>query len=72
MKCLIFIFCALLFCTVHSTAAETRRPNILIILADDQAPHDLKSHNPRTTVSPSGGMVCAGNKTFTSIPGVFP
>ena len=45
-------------------AADASRPNILFILADDQAPFDLKLYNPQSTLnSPnldrlaSGGMV---------------
>ncbi len=31
-------------------AAETRRPNILFILTDDQSPFDLKFYNPKSTL----------------------
>ena len=31
-------------------AAESRRPNILFILTDDQAPFDFKFHNPQSTL----------------------
>lgn len=29
-------------------AADTRRPNILFILVDDQSPFDLKAYNPKS------------------------
>jgi choline-sulfatase len=31
-----------------ATAAETKRPNILFILLDDQSPYDLKCYNPQS------------------------
>lgn len=33
-----------------ATAADTRRPNILFIIADDQSPFDLKMYNPDSTL----------------------
>jgi arylsulfatase A-like enzyme len=55
---------ALLAFTLLAQAAEPRKPNILFILTDDQAPFDFKFYNPQSTLdSPvisalaSGGMV---------------
>ena len=41
---------ALLLCTSLAPAAETRKPNILFILVDDQSPFDFKFHNPDSTL----------------------
>ncbi len=35
-------------CCSHAIAAETKRPNILFILVDDQSPFDLKCYNPQS------------------------
>ncbi len=55
---------ALLALALLAQAAEPRKPNILFILTDDQAPFDFKFYNPQSTLdSPvisalaSGGMV---------------
>lgn len=50
MKPLLSFFCALLLCAAHSMAVAERRPNILFILADDQAPHDFKFYNSQSTL----------------------
>ena len=42
---LCIVSCALVATTF---AAETRRPNILFILVDDQSPLDLKAYNPKS------------------------
>lgn len=41
---------ALLILSLFSHAAETRRPNILFILVDDQSPFDFKFYNPQSTL----------------------
>jgi len=49
MKPILQLFATLLFVTfLH--AEENRRPNILFILTDDQAPFDFKFHNPQSTL----------------------
>ena len=64
MKNPFLILLAALLLPVSSLAAEAKRPNILFILADDQAPSDFKFYNPQSTLDApvmdrlaSGGMV---------------
>ena len=45
LLCLCIVSCALV---ATAFAAETRRPNILFILVDDQSPLDLKAYNPKS------------------------
>ncbi len=61
---------------VPSDAADSRRPNILFILVDDQSPFDFKFHNPQSTLdSPNidrlaaGGMVIDGAYHMGSFSG---
>lgn len=47
-------FLILLTCLIACfslAAGESKRPNILFILVDDQSPQDLKIYNPRSTLS---------------------
>ena len=39
-----------LFGSVHTAAADDKRPNILFIIVDDQSPFDLKVYNSRSTL----------------------
>lgn len=49
----------------NSWAAETRRPNILFILADDQSPFDLKIYNPKSSLqSPNLDKLAAHGMVF--------
>jgi len=50
MKTLLHALTAALLLTAPSHAAGAKRPNILFILADDQAPFDFKFHNPQSTL----------------------
>lgn len=46
-------------------AAENRRPNILFILVDDQAPSDFKCYNPQSTLdAPQIGKLASGGMVF--------
>ncbi|MSU47689.1 MAG: sulfatase [Opitutus sp.] len=46
-------------------AAETRRPNILFILVDDQSPFDLKIYNPKSALqSPTLDRLAAQGMVF--------
>lgn len=47
MRFLVFTAIVLL-CSGHTISAETKRPNILFILVDDQSPFDLKCYNPQS------------------------
>jgi arylsulfatase A-like enzyme len=49
MKSILCILTSLL-CTTPLHAEENRRPNILFILTDDQAPSDFKFYNPQSTL----------------------
>jgi arylsulfatase A-like enzyme len=48
MKLLLAFFVFLAVCCSHVCAAETKRPNILFVLVDDQSPFDLKIYNPQS------------------------
>jgi choline-sulfatase len=67
MKLLPSFLGALLLCTGLSMAAEARRPNILFILTDDQAPHDFKFYNPQSTLdSPRIDSLASQGMVFDS------
>lgn len=57
--------CLALLGEVSATAAESRRPNILFILADDQAPFDLKMYNPKSSLdTPTLDRLAADGMVF--------
>lgn len=57
----------ILFLAAGLTAAETKRPNILFILTDDQAPSDFKFYNPQSTLdSPNLDRLAASGMIFDS------
>jgi arylsulfatase A-like enzyme len=61
------LLCATLLLADFATAADTRRPNILFILADDQAPFDFRFHNPQSTLdSPQIDRLAAQGMVFDS------
>ena len=61
------LLCATLLLSTLAGAAEARRPNILFILADDQAPFDFKFHNPQSTLdSPQIDRLAAQGMIFES------
>jgi arylsulfatase A-like enzyme len=50
-----------------ATGAGERKPNILFILVDDQAPFDFKFYNPQSTLaSPTIDRLAAGGMVFDS------
>jgi arylsulfatase A-like enzyme len=76
MKFLLATIAAAFILAVSSRAADQRRPNILFILTDDQAPSDFKFYNPQSTLdSPnldrlaSSGMVFDGAYHMGSFTG---
>jgi choline-sulfatase len=73
-RLLAFLSC--LFISFSSNGAETKRPNLLFILVDDQSPFDLKCYNPESPLeSPnldrlaSEGMVFEGAYHMGSFSG---
>jgi len=48
MKTLIALLAFFALMPVRASAAETKRPNMLFILVDDQSPLDLKCYNPQS------------------------
>jgi arylsulfatase A-like enzyme len=76
MKIILIAFATTLPLPAPSQAAEPKRPNILFILTDDQAPSDFKFYNPQSTLdSPnidrlaSAGMVFDGAYHMGSFSG---
>jgi choline-sulfatase len=60
-------FAAALLLSLSSPAVETKRPNILFILVDDQAPSDFKFYNPQSTLdSPHMDRLASGGMVFES------
>ena len=52
LKKTVFILSSILFGIIGcNTTKEYNRPNILIIMADDQSPFDLKTYNPKSALS---------------------
>jgi len=59
------IFIALLFIVSGVHAAESRRPNVLFILVDDQSPFDFKFYNPKSILqSPNIDRLAAEGMVF--------
>jgi arylsulfatase A-like enzyme len=50
MKYAFFWWMLMLIGISHSSATETKRPNFLFILVDDQSPFDLKCYNPESSL----------------------
>jgi choline-sulfatase len=48
---LIVIIAVALISSMHTIAAEPKRPNILFVLVDDQSPFDLKCYNPQSPLN---------------------
>lgn len=76
MKIAIPCFLLLVLLFDYSLAAETKRPNFLFILVDDQSPFDLKCYNPQSTLETpnidrlaSEGMVFDGAYHMGSFSG---
>lgn len=76
MKPLFIILSMFVFSCGQSVAADTKRPNILFILVDDQSPLDLKCYNPSTPLETpnidrlaSQGMVFDGAYHMGSFSG---
>lgn len=44
------IFACTVCCNAWASAAESRRPNFVIIVADDQSAEDLRVYNPRSAL----------------------
>ena len=76
MKTVLTVLAFLVLCCGDSSAAETKRPNILFILVDDQSPFDFKFYNPKSPLrSPNldrlaaEGMVLDGAYQMGSFSG---
>jgi arylsulfatase A-like enzyme len=67
MKFLPSLLCSALLLASPAGAADTRRPNILFILVDDQAPFDFKLYNPQSTLdSPQIDRLASQGMVFDS------